>query len=73
MRNIVLRADALKPAAQAVRQLTLDADKDKHIKIEAVADRARTRFGHSLLYPAALATGAHTVGRHSRPHRPETE
>ncbi|MER6738715.1 DNA polymerase Y family protein [Streptomyces puniciscabiei] len=55
VRGIALRADALRPADQATRQLTLDAGDDKSLAIEAVADRARARYGHHVLYPAALA------------------
>lgn len=58
VRNIALRADALRAAAKATRQLTLDTADDKPLTIEAVADRARARYGHSMLYPAALAIGA---------------
>ncbi|WP_308299093.1 hypothetical protein [Streptomyces sp. GESEQ-35] len=53
VRSITLRGDSLQPAAQATRQLTLDAGDDKPLTLEAVADRAR--FGHGMLYPAALA------------------
>ena len=55
VRCIALRADALRPAARATRQLTLDAGDDKPFAIEAVADRARARYGHNVIYPAALA------------------
>ncbi|MET9078608.1 hypothetical protein ABZX95_42280 [Streptomyces sp. NPDC004232] len=55
VRSITLRADALRPAAHATRQLTLDSSDDKPLAIEAVADRARARFGRSVLYPAALS------------------
>ncbi|MFC9683865.1 hypothetical protein [Streptomyces sp. NPDC056948] len=55
VRSIALRADALRPAHQATRQLTLDTHDDKTLAIEAVADRARARFGRHVLYPAALA------------------
>ncbi|MEU6381643.1 hypothetical protein [Streptomyces sp. NPDC046909] len=55
VRSISLRADALRPADQATRQLTLDAGDDKPLAIEAVADRARARYGRQMLYPAALA------------------
>ncbi|MEU4933094.1 hypothetical protein AB0G54_42520 [Streptomyces yokosukanensis] len=55
VRSIQLRADALRPADRATRQLNLDAGDDKPLVIEAVADRARTRFGRQMLYPAALA------------------
>jgi DNA polymerase-4 len=39
--SITLRADALRPATRATRQLTLDAGDDKPLALEAVADRAR--------------------------------
>ncbi|MGR3866979.1 permease [Streptomyces graminifolii] len=55
VRGITLRADALRSDDGATRQLTLDSSDDKPLAIEAVADRARARYGHSLLYPAALA------------------
>ena len=58
VRSIALRADTVKPAAKATRQLTLDAGDDKVLAIEAIADLARARFGHSVLYPATLATGS---------------
>ncbi|WP_245790251.1 DNA polymerase Y family protein [Streptomyces monashensis] len=60
VRHISLRADALLPAAKATRQLTLDSNDDKPFAIEAVADRARARFGHGVLYPASLAIAAGT-------------
>ncbi|MFD3622531.1 hypothetical protein ACFWWT_46845 [Streptomyces sp. NPDC058676] len=55
VRSIALPADALRPADRAARQLTLDAGDDKPLAIEAVTDRARARYGHHVLYPAALA------------------
>lgn len=55
VRSIALRAGALRPAERATRQLTLDAGDDKPLAIEAVADRARARYGHQVLYPAVLA------------------
>ncbi|ALV39403.1 DNA polymerase [Streptomyces sp. CdTB01] len=55
VRSIALRADALRPADRATRQLTLDAGDDKPLVLEAVADRARARYGHQVIYPAALA------------------
>ncbi|MEV6840009.1 hypothetical protein AB0N17_36895 [Streptomyces sp. NPDC051133] len=58
VRSIALRADALRPVDLATRQLTLDASDDKPLAIEAVADRARARYGHQMLYPAALAIGS---------------
>lgn len=55
VRSIALRADAFRPAGAATRQLTLDVSDDKPLAIEAVTDRARARYGHPVLYPAALA------------------
>ncbi|WP_327411312.1 DNA polymerase Y family protein [Streptomyces sp. NBC_01281] len=55
VRGITLRADALRSDDGATRQLTLDSGDDKPLAIEAVADRARARYGYNLLYPAALA------------------
>ncbi|MGI5142628.1 DNA polymerase Y family protein [Streptomyces sp. CA-106110] len=61
VRSIALRADALKPAVHATRQLTLDSRDEKPLAIEAVVDRARARFGHAVLYPAALAISARSA------------
>ncbi|WP_331730918.1 hypothetical protein OG933_45310 (plasmid) [Streptomyces sp. NBC_00016] len=61
VRSITLRADALRPDEQATRQLTLDQGDDKPLALEAVADRARSRYGHDVIYPAALAV--HASGR----------
>jgi DNA polymerase-4 len=66
VRSIALRADTLLPADRATRQLTLDAGDDKPLAIEAVADRARARYGRQVLYPAALATS--TRGPSTRGH-----
>ncbi|MFF1442551.1 hypothetical protein [Streptomyces sp. NPDC058295] len=55
VRSIALRADALRPDEQATRQLTLDQGDDKPLALEAVADRARARYGYNVLCPAALA------------------
>ncbi|QQM46365.1 DNA polymerase Y family protein [Streptomyces liliifuscus] len=60
VRSIALRADALHPADRATQQLTLDSGDDKPLAIEALADRARARYGHNMLYPAALAISART-------------
>lgn len=56
VRSIMLRADALQSADRATRQLTLDSGDDKPLALEAVADRARSRFEHGVIYPASLAT-----------------
>ncbi|WP_307527755.1 DNA polymerase Y family protein [Streptomyces umbrinus] len=66
VRSIALRADALGPADRATRQLTLDAQDDKPLAIEAVADRARVRYGRQVLYPAALAISSRPT---SAPHQ----
>ncbi|MFE1840573.1 DNA polymerase Y family protein [Streptomyces sviceus] len=58
VRSITLRADALQPVDRATRQLTLDAGDDKPLALEAVADRARARYGHQVIYPAALAVSS---------------
>ncbi|MEU6258605.1 hypothetical protein [Streptomyces sp. NPDC047043] len=73
VRSIALRADALRPADQATRQLTLDAGDDKPLAIEAVTDRARARYGRQVLYPAALAISSRSSStRHVDPgDRPE--
>ncbi|WP_323186485.1 hypothetical protein [Streptomyces sp. NBC_00687] len=66
VRGITLRADALRSDDRATRQLTLDSSDDKPLAIEAVADRARARYGYNLLYPAALAiTGTPPASRTS--------
>ena len=44
-RCIALCADTVQPAAQATRQLTLDAGDDTVLAVEAMADFARARFG----------------------------
>ncbi|MDQ1041952.1 hypothetical protein [Streptomyces sp. V4I2] len=69
VRSIALRADALRPGDDATRQLTLDQGDDKPLAIEAVTDRARARYGHNVLYPAALAISAHPQ---QAPHRSQT-
>ncbi|WP_331732797.1 hypothetical protein OG613_48670 (plasmid) [Streptomyces sp. NBC_00015] len=58
VRDVALRADALRPVDLATRQLTLDARDDKPLAIEAVADRARARYGHQVIYPAVLAVNS---------------
>jgi DNA polymerase-4 len=63
VRGIALRADALRPAHRATRQLTLDTQDDKPLAIKAVADRARARYRHHVLYPAALAVRHKRDGR----------
>ncbi|MFJ4931579.1 DNA polymerase thumb domain-containing protein [Streptomyces sp. NPDC088736] len=55
VRRIALRADDLRPAQGASLQLALHSGDEKPLAMEAVADRARARYGHSVIYPAALA------------------
>ncbi|MEW2372521.1 hypothetical protein AB0940_24585 [Streptomyces sp. NPDC006656] len=56
VRGISLRAQDLRPATQAPEQLSLDAGDDRARAVEAVADRARARYGPGTLRPATLAT-----------------
>ncbi|MFJ4689195.1 hypothetical protein [Streptomyces sp. NPDC088789] len=58
VRTIALRAETLRPDDLATRQLTLDACDDKPLALEAVAARARARFGRQVLYPAVLAVNS---------------
>ncbi|MGW6706855.1 DNA polymerase Y family protein [Streptomyces sp. NPDC054956] len=67
VRSIGLRAQDLRPAAEAAEQLTLGPSDDRARAIEAVTDRARARYGHGTIRPAALAA---TGGR--RPDTPPT-
>ncbi|MEU0946896.1 hypothetical protein ABZ379_29775 [Streptomyces canus] len=71
VRTIALRADALRPAELATRQLTLDAGDDKPLAIEAVADRARARYGHQVIYPAALAISSRSSSAQVQGDRPD--
>ncbi|MEU1592877.1 hypothetical protein ABZ468_08425 [Streptomyces sp. NPDC005708] len=66
VRSISLRAEALKPAAQATRQLAFDSSDDKRLAIEAVIDRLRARYAQSVVYPAALAISARSAS--TSPH-----
>ncbi|MFB6563006.1 hypothetical protein ACFCYH_29645 [Streptomyces sp. NPDC056400] len=56
VRAISLRANGLRPATEATQQLTFDPVDDRALAIEAVTDRARTRYGPGTLRPATLAT-----------------
>ncbi|MFK8908079.1 hypothetical protein [Streptomyces sp. YS-3] len=58
VRSVSLRAEGLVPARQASRQLTFDPVDDRARRIEAVADRARARFGPAAIMPGALARPA---------------
>ncbi|MFD3929052.1 ImpB/MucB/SamB family protein [Streptomyces sp. NPDC058614] len=61
VRAFVLRADALLPAADAFRQLSLDPAADRARAAEAAADRARRRFGAGAVRPAALANRCYPI------------
>lgn len=64
VRSIAVRADSLRADDLATRQLTLDAGDDKPLAIEAVADRARARYGRQVIYPAALAISSRSSSAH---------
>lgn len=55
VRGIALRAEGLKPAEGAAHQLTFDPTDDKARRIEAVADRARAKYGPRAVLPGSLA------------------
>ncbi|MFG3498326.1 hypothetical protein [Streptomyces sp. NPDC047928] len=55
VRAIALRAEDLTPAEQAAHQLSLDPADEKARRLEAVADRARARFGPGAIIPGSLA------------------
>lgn len=58
VRGLALRAEGLTDAGLATLQLSLDPGDEKARRIEAVADRARARFGPRALMPAALSGAA---------------
>ncbi|MGW3630395.1 DNA polymerase Y family protein [Streptomyces sp. NPDC005122] len=55
VRAFAIRADGLRPADGACRQLSLDPGDARARAAEAAADRARRRFGPEAVRPAALA------------------
>ncbi|MFF7182282.1 hypothetical protein [Streptomyces sp. NPDC008121] len=55
VRGIALRAEGLAPAEGAARQLTFDPADEKARRLEAVADRARAKFGPRAVIPGSLA------------------
>ncbi|MDW4906266.1 ImpB/MucB/SamB family protein [Streptomyces sp. ADMS] len=55
VRAFALRADDLRPADSAYRQLSLDPGDARAHAVEAAVDRARRRFGPEAVRPAALA------------------
>ncbi|MGW6022798.1 DNA polymerase Y family protein [Streptomyces sp. NPDC055099] len=55
VRGISLRAEGLAPAEHAAHQLMFDPVDDRTRKLEAVADRARAKFGPGAIVPGTLA------------------
>ncbi|MEV6754147.1 hypothetical protein [Streptomyces sp. NPDC051214] len=55
VRGISLRAEGLAPAEHAAHQLMFDPVDDRARKLEAVADRARAKFGPGAIVPGTLA------------------
>ncbi|MFF0064496.1 hypothetical protein ACFYRC_23675 [Streptomyces sp. NPDC005279] len=55
VRSLSLRAEDLTPVERAARQLTFDPADERARRIEAVADRARARFGPQAVVPGSLA------------------
>ncbi|MFJ3768019.1 DNA polymerase thumb domain-containing protein [Streptomyces sp. NPDC090082] len=55
VRGIALRAEGLRDAEGTAHQLSLDPADEKTRRIEAVADRARARFGPRAILPGSLA------------------
>ncbi len=58
VRAVALRAEGLIPAELASRQLAFDPADDRARRIEAVADRARAKFGPKAVRPATLSDSA---------------
>ncbi|MFE7129737.1 ImpB/MucB/SamB family protein [Streptomyces sp. NPDC057638] len=57
VRGFSLRADELRPAAEATTQLTFDPADERARRVESSADRARERFGPAAVHRASLAGG----------------
>ncbi|MET9379037.1 hypothetical protein ABZX98_33705 [Streptomyces sp. NPDC002992] len=55
VRGIALRAEGLAPAEGAAHQLAFDPTDEKARRLEAVADRAREKFGPGAIVPGSLA------------------
>lgn len=55
VRGLALRAEDLTPVERAARQLTFDPADERARRIEAVADKARARFGPGVIVPGSLA------------------
>jgi DNA polymerase-4 len=58
VRAVALRAEGLIPAELVSRQLAFDPGGDRARRIEAVADRARAKFGPRAIRPATLSDAA---------------
>ncbi|MFI6684659.1 hypothetical protein [Streptomyces sp. NPDC050485] len=58
VRGISLRAEGLATAELAAHQLTFDPADERARRIEAVADRARARFGPRAIVPGTLSDAA---------------
>jgi nucleotidyltransferase/DNA polymerase involved in DNA repair len=54
VRAFTLKADAIRHADAVTQQLTFDPTDERHRLVEAVADRARRRFGPASIGPASL-------------------
>ena len=54
VRAFSLKADGIRPAEQVTQQLTFDPTDERLRRVEAVADRARRRFGPASIGPASL-------------------
>ncbi|MEU3372063.1 hypothetical protein ABZ734_16565 [Streptomyces sp. NPDC006660] len=58
VRGISLRAEGLTTAELAAHQLTFDPQDERARRIEAVADRARAKFGPRAIIPGSLSDAA---------------
>lgn len=58
VRGISLRAEGLVPAELAAHQLSFDPEDERARRIEAVADRARAKFGPRAIVPGTLSDAA---------------
>lgn len=67
VRGIALRAEGLTGAEGAAYQLSLDPADEKARRIEAVADRARAKFGPRAVLAGSLAGSAQGAGATAGP------
>jgi DNA polymerase IV len=65
VRAFAIRADSLRPAGGACRQLSMDPRDDRARAAEAAADQARRRYGTTAVRPAALADASAPRGKAS--------